>query len=234
MLEAEQLEVYYGNLRILRRFSFRVQSGEITTIVGSNGAGKSTTLKAVAGFIPVVAGKICFKGMDITNMKPYQIVDLGMSLVDESVKLFPYMTVLENLKLGAYRKSAWASRTGTLQQVFELFPKLSERSRQQAITLSGGERRMLGIGRGLMSRPELIMLDEPSSGLAPILVAAVFEAVKNINVGGTSVLIVEQNVWESLSLAHAGYVIESGRNVIEGKGADLLGNDAVRAAYLRV
>ncbi len=234
MLEVEQVEVYYGNLNILKKLSFKAQSGEITAIVGSNGAGKSTMLKAISGFVPVHSGKISFEGKLITGKQPYQIVDLGISLVDESIKIFPYMTVMENLILGAYKKSAWMNRTESIKKVFQLFPRLSERSHQLAVTLSGGERRMLGIARGLMSQPDLIMFDEPSSGLAPLMVAAMFEAIKNINAGGHGVLIVEQNVWESLTLAHAGYVIENGRNVLQGKGEDLLGNNEVRTAYLRV
>jgi branched-chain amino acid transport system ATP-binding protein len=234
MLEVEQVDVYYGNLNILKKLSFKAQSGEITAIVGSNGAGKSTILKAISGFVPVRLGKISFKGQLITAKQPYQIVDLGISLVDEGVKIFPYMTVMENLMLGAYKKSAWTNRANSMKKVFHLFPKLSERSNQQALTLSGGERRMLGIARGLMSQPDLLMFDEPSSGLAPIMVAAMFDAIKNINAEGNSILIVEQNVWESLSLAHAGYVIENGKNVIQGKGKDLLGNDEVKRAYLKV
>ncbi len=234
MLEVEQVEVYYGNLNILRKLSFKAQLGEITAIVGSNGAGKSTLLKAISGFVPVHSGRLLFKGQDITSKQPYQIVNLGISLVDEGIKIFPYMTVMENLILGAYKKGAWANRTESMKRVFHLFPRLSERSNQQALTLSGGERRMLGIARGLMSQPELLMFDEPSSGLAPLMVMAMFDAIKNINAAGNSILIVEQNVWESLSLAHAGYVIENGRNVIEGKGEDLLGKDEVKAAYLKV
>ena len=234
MLEVEQVEVYYGNLNILRKLSFKAQPGEITAIVGSNGAGKSTLLKAISGFVPVRSGRLSFKGKDITSKQPYQIVDLGISLVDEGIKIFPYMTVMENLILGAYKKSAWPDRAESIKKVFHLFPRLSERSNQQALTLSGGERRMLGIARGLMSQPELLMFDEPSSGLAPLMVMAMFDAIKNINAAGNSILIVEQNVWESLSLAHAGYVIENGRNVIQGKGEDLLGKDEVKAAYLKV
>ncbi len=234
MLEVEHVEVYYGNLNILRKLSFKAQPGEITAIVGSNGAGKSTLLKAISGFVPVRSGRLSFKGQDITNRQPYQIVNLGISLVDESIKIFPYMTVMENLILGAYKKSAWPDRAERMKRVFQLFPRLSERSNQQALTLSGGERRMLGIARGLMSQPDLLMFDEPSSGLAPLMVMAMFDAIKNINAAGDSILIVEQNVWESLSLAHAGYVIENGRNVIQGKGEDLLGRDEVKTAYLKV
>lgn len=234
MLEVDQIEVFYGNLRIIKKISFNVESKKITTIVGSNGAGKSTILKAIAGFVPVRSGKINFAGTDVQNQPPYKIVHLGLSFVDESVKIFPYMTVKENLLLGAYRPKAWKERNDTVKSIFELFPRLAERTGQLAVTLSGGERRMLGIGRGLMSQPNLLMLDEPSSGLAPIMVSAMFEAIKNINHAGTSILIVEQNVWETLNLAHVGYVIENGKIVLEGKGDELLGNSSVKAAYLRV
>lgn len=234
MLDVEQIDVNYGNLNILKKLSFKAQVGEITAIVGSNGAGKTTLLRTISGFVPVRSGKLSFQEKNITSFPPYQIVELGISLIDESIKIFPYMTVKENLILGAYKKSAWPNRAETMKKVFNLFPKLFERSHQHAMTLSGGERRMLGIARGLMSQPELLMLDEPSSGLAPLMVVAMFDAIKNINITGNSILIVEQNVWECLNLAHLGYVIENGKNVIQGKGEVLLGKDEVRKAYLKV
>lgn len=234
MLKVDQIEVYYGNLRTLRKISFEAGESEITVIVGSNGAGKSTTLRAISGFAPISSGKVLLHDMDITNRPPYQIVDAGVSLVDENIRIFPYMTVLENLRLGAYNKAAWATQATSLDRVFDLFPRLKERINQLAQTLSGGERRMLGIGRGLMAQPEVLMLDEPSSGLAPNLVMNVFDAVENINRSGTTVLLVEQNVWESLSLGTFGYVIENGTGVMSGPCSELLGNPEIRSAYLRI
>jgi len=234
VLKVEQIEVYYGNLKILRKISFEAKASEITVIVGSNGAGKSTTLRAVSGFTAIWSGKVFLNDSDITNRAPYQIVEAGISLVDEAIKVFPYMTVLENLKLGAYKKMAWVKQASNLEHVFDLFPRLKERVNQMALTLSGGERRMLGIGRGLMAEPQVLMLDEPSSGLAPNLAMNVFEAIQNINRSGTTVLLVEQNVWESLSLGTFGYVIENGAGVMSGPCAELLGNPEIRSAYLRI
>ena len=234
MLKVEQIEVSYGNLKTLRKISFEAKESEITVIVGSNGSGKSTTLRAVSGFVAISSGKVFIHDIDITNKPPYQIVDAGISLVDENIKIFPYMTVLENLRLGAYKKKAWIKQTTNFDRVFSLFPRLKERVKQLALTLSGGERRMLGIGRGLMAEPEVLMLDEPSSGLAPNLVMNVFEAIESINRLGTTVLLVEQNVWESLSLGTSGYVIENGVGVMSGPCSTLLGNPEIRSAYLRI
>ena len=234
MLKVEQIVVKYNNLQILKGVSFEVAPNEITIIVGSNGAGKSTTLRAVAGFAPVAEGKIVFKGNEIANLAPYKIVGFGISLIDENVRIFPYMTVLDNLIVGAYRKEAWAARGKHLEYMFDLFPRLRERRSQLARTLSGGERRMLGIARGLMSEPEMVMFDEPSGGLAPIVVMNIFEAIRKINEEGKTVLLVEQNVWESLSIGKNGYVIENGRIVMKGKCSELVSDPQIEKAYLRI
>lgn len=234
MLRVDNLVVHYGKLEILHGVSIDAAGGEITVMVGSNGAGKSTVLRAITGFVPASSGKTLLNEDDITNKPPYQIVDAGISFVDEGVKTFPYMNVIDNLMLGAYKKKAWPNREKNLKRVFQLFPRLEERLNQEARTLSGGERRMLGIARGLMAEPDLLMLDEPSSGLAPILVMSVFEAIENINHEGISILLVEQNVWESLSLGTTGYVIENGSISLSGNCDDLLANPEIRAAYLRV
>ena len=234
MLRVDNLVVHYGKLEILHGVSIDAAGGEITVMVGSNGAGKSTVLRAITGFVPASSGKTLLNEDDITNKPPYQIVDAGISFVDEGVKTFPYMSVIDNLMLGAYKKKAWPNREKNLKRVFQLFPRLEERLNQEARTLSGGERRMLGIARGLMAEPDLLMLDEPSSGLAPILVMSVFEAIENINHEGISILLVEQNVWESLSLGTTGYVIENGSISLSGNCDDLLANPEIRAAYLRV
>jgi len=234
VLRVDNLVVHYGKLEILHGVSIDAAGGEITVMVGSNGAGKSTVLRAITGFVPASSGKTLLNEDDITNKPPYQIVDAGISFVDEGVKTFPYMNVIDNLMLGAYKKKAWPNREKNLKRVFQLFPRLEERLNQEARTLSGGERRMLGIARGLMAEPDLLMLDEPSSGLAPILVMSVFEAIENINHEGISILLVEQNVWESLSLGTTGYVIENGSISLSGNCDDLLANPEIRAAYLRV
>lgn len=234
MLKAEGLSVNYGNLEVIHQVNFQVRAGQVTVIVGSNGAGKSTMLRAVTGFGQVRAGTVVFNDQDITRQPPYRIVEAGVSLVDEGVKIFPYMTVMENLLLGAYKKQAWGRKERNLRSVFELFPRLAERKGQQARTLSGGERRMLGIGRGLMAEPRLLMLDEPSSGLAPVVVMNVFNAIKSIAAQGITILLVEQNVWESLSLGNFGYVIENGSLVLKGECQDLLHNPRIKQAYLHV
>ncbi len=233
MLTLEQIDVYYGNIQALWKVSLGVEEGEIITIVGSNGAGKSTILRSITGLIKPHRGSITFDSRRIDALSPDEIVRLGISMVPEGRELFPRMTVRENLELGAaYIDRAYVQTTESLDWVFTLFPVLRERSKQQAGTLSGGEQQMLAIGRALMSRPKILMLDEPSLGLAPLLVAGVFRTVQQINREGVTVLLVEQNVRQSLSLAHRAYVLENGRIVMEGEGRELIADKHVKEAYL--
>ena len=233
MLTLGQIDVYYGNIQALWQVSLGVEKGEIITIVGSNGAGKSTILRSITGLIKPRRGSITFDSRRIDALSPDEIVRRGVSMVPEGRELFPRMTVLENLELGAaYIDRAYGQTAGSRQWVLALFPVLQERSKQQAGTLSGGEQQMLAIGRALMSRPKLLMLDEPSLGLAPLLVAGVFRTVQQINQEGVTVLLVEQNVRQSLTLAHRAYVLENGRMVMEGEGKDLIADKHVKEAYL--
>jgi branched-chain amino acid transport system ATP-binding protein len=233
VLKLDRIDVYYGNIQALWQVSLRVEAGEVVTIVGSNGAGKSTILRGITGLIKPRNGAIDFEGRRIDALSPDQIVRLGMSMVPEGRELFPRMTVRENLELGAaYINRAYVRAAESLEWVLTLFPLLRERSRQLAGTLSGGEQQMLAIGRALMSRPKLLMLDEPSLGLAPLLVAGVFRTVRQINQEGVTLLLVEQNVRQSLTLAHRAYVLENGRMVMEGKGRDLIADKHVKEAYL--
>jgi len=233
VLTLGQIDVYYGNIQALWKVSLGVEEGEIITIVGSNGAGKSTILRSIMGLIKPRRGSITFDSRRIDALSPDEIVRRGVSMVPEGRELFPRMTVLENLELGAaYIDRAYGQTAGSRQWVLALFPVLQERSKQQAGTLSGGEQQMLAIGRALMSRPKLLMLDEPSLGLAPLLVAGVFRTVQQINQEGVTVLLVEQNVRQSLTLAHRAYVLENGRMVMEGEGKDLIADKHVKEAYL--
>jgi branched-chain amino acid transport system ATP-binding protein len=233
VLTLEQIDVYYGNIQALWKVSLGVEGGEIIAIVGSNGAGKSTILRSITGLIKPRRGSITFDSRPIDALSPDEIVRLGISMVPEGRELFPRMTVRENLELGAaYIDRAYGQTTESLDWVFTLFPVLQERSKQQAGTLSGGEQQMLAIGRALMSRPKILMLDEPSLGLAPLLVAGVFRTVRQINQEGVTVLLVEQNVRQSLTLAHRAYVLENGRIVMEGEGKELIADKHVKEAYL--
>jgi branched-chain amino acid transport system ATP-binding protein len=233
VLTLEQIDVYYGNIQALWEVSLGVEGGEIITIVGSNGAGKSTILRSITGLIKPRKGSITFDSRRIDALSPDEIVRRGVSMVPEGRELFPRMTVRENLELGAaYIDRAYGQATESLDWVLTLFPVLRERSKQQAGTLSGGEQQMLAIGRALMSRPKLLMLDEPSLGLAPLLVAGVFRTVQQINQEGVTVLLVEQNVRQSLTLAHRAYVLENGRMVMEGEGKELIADKHVKEAYL--
>jgi branched-chain amino acid transport system ATP-binding protein len=235
MLSIDRVDVYYGNIQALWQASLRVDEGEVIAIVGSNGAGKSTVLRTASGLIKPRAGSILFLGQRIDSLGPDEIVRAGVSMVPEGRELFPRMTVLENLELGAaYIERAYVETGASLERVFELFPLLRERSRQLAGTLSGGEQQMLAIGRALMSRPRLLMLDEPSLGLAPLLVAGVFRAVLRINRDGVTILLVEQNVRQSLSMAERAYVLENGRIIMEGKGKELIAHKHVKEAYLGI
>jgi len=233
VLTLEQIDVYYGNIQALWKVSLGVEGGEIIAIVGSNGAGKSTILRSTTGLIKPRRGSITFDSCRIDGLSPDEIVRRGVSMVPEGRELFPRMTVRENLELGAaYIDRAYGQAIESLDWVLTLFPVLRERSKQQAGTLSGGEQQMLAIGRALMSRPKLLMLDEPSLGLAPLLVAGVFRTVRQINQGGVTVLLVEQNVRQSLTLAHRAYVLENGRMVMEGEGKELIADKHVKEAYL--
>ena len=232
MLEVSAISVEYGDVRVLHRVSLRVEAGEIVSLLGANGAGKTTTLRAISGLIPVQEGGVTFEGRPLTGLSPSRIVERGIAHVPEGRQLFTNMTVEENLEMGAYLPQAKAARVETLARVLELFPRLGERQRQVAGTLSGGEQQMVAIGRALMSRPRLLVLDEPSLGLAPIVVKSIFETVKRINADGTTVLLVEQNLAESLRLSDRGYVLETGKIAMEGRGIDLLADPHTRKAFL--
>ena len=232
MLEVKNVNTYYGDVQVLWNVSFDVGEGGITVIVGSNGAGKTTTLRAVAGLICPKSGTIKFLEQEICGLLPHEIVRRGISLIPEGRMLFARLTVLENLRLGAIIPEAKKVREETLKWVYELFPVLEERKEQIAGTLSGGEQQLLAIARGLMSRPKLLMLDEPSLGLAPKLVLKIFDLLKEINKQGVTILLVEQNVWQALEIANKGYVLETGKIVLEGAGKDLLQNQLVKKAYL--
>ncbi len=234
MLKLTSVNVHYGDVQALRNISFQVREGEIVSIIGSNGAGKSTTLNAISGVLPCSSGTIEFMGKRIENLLPHQIVDEGLVQIPEGRLLFPYMTVLENLELGSFTTKARRSKEENLKGVFRLFPVLEERMEQLAGTLSGGEQQMVAIARGLMGKPSLLMLDEPSLGLAPLMVKQVFTTVKDINAHGITVLLVEQNVFHCLSAAARGYVLENGSVVLEGGGQELLSNPQVREAYLGI
>jgi branched-chain amino acid transport system ATP-binding protein len=232
MLEVAALKVAYGDVQALWGVDFTVPAGRIVTLLGANGAGKTTTLRAVSGLMRPRDGRIRLEGRDVTGVAPHVLVGLGLSHIPEGRRLWPGMTVLENLELGAYPARARPVRRETLAWVFELFPRLRERSRQAAGTLSGGEQQMVAIGRALMARPRLLMLDEPSLGLAPLVVAELFETIVRINADGVTVLLVEQNVRQALSIAHQGYVLETGRIVTAGPARDLREEPYVKEAYL--
>ena len=233
-LSLEKIEVRYGDALALYNVSLEVKQGEIVSIVGANGAGKSTTLKAISGLLKPKSGQILFAGERLNEIPAHAIVDLGIIQIPEGRQLFPYMTTLENLELGSYTPEARKRAADSIHRVFELFPILLERKMQLAGTLSGGEQQMLAIGRGLMALPKLLMLDEPSLGLAPILVKLIFEAVAKINQAGTTILLVEQDVKKSLALAQRGYVMENGKIALQGKAKELLANEHLKKAYLGI
>ncbi|MDH7478620.1 MAG: ABC transporter ATP-binding protein [Syntrophomonadaceae bacterium] len=232
MLEVRNLEVFYGAIQALRGISFQVEEGEIVTLIGANGAGKSTTLRTISGLIRPRRGEIRFKGVDITRMPAHRIVSMGISHVPEGRKIVADLTVLENLKIGAYTRRDRREVEESMEMVFSSFPRLKERLGQRAGTLSGGEQQMLAMGRGLMSRPSLLVLDEPSMGLSPLLVEEIFEIIKRINSQGTTVLLVEQNAYMALQVANRAYVLETGEIPLEGPAAELQQDPKVRAAYL--
>ena len=233
LLEINDLHVAYGKIQALHGVSFNVEKGEIVSIIGANGAGKTTTLKTISGLLKPTAGTMTFDGTNIATVAPFARVDLGISQVPEGRGIFPGMTVLENLEMGKYhRRNARSEMAEDLDRVFELFPRVKERSGQFAGTLSGGEQQMVAIGRALMARPELVLLDEPSMGLAPMIVAQIFEIIRQINADGMTVVLVEQNALKAMSISDRTYVLETGTVVMSGKSADLIDNADIKAAYL--
>jgi branched-chain amino acid transport system ATP-binding protein len=234
LLEVRGLDVFYGDVQVLWDVSFRVKPGEIVALIGANGAGKTTTLATVSSLLKPRRGSVEFEGKPIHTRAAHEMVFLGIAHVPEARRLFPGMTVQENLLLGALTPEAKRRRPEMLEKVYALFPRLKERARQPAGTLSGGEQQMAAIGRGLMLKPRLLMLDEPSLGLSPLLVAEIFRVVREVHEAGVTVLLVEQNVFRTLTVADRAYVLESGRIVLEGKGSDLLADPHVREAYLGI
>lgn len=232
MLEVKNLSVSYGAINAVRNISFEVDSGEIITLIGANGAGKTTTLNAISNVIKKREGKIFFNGNEITDMQPDKIVKQNLIQVPEGRRIFANLTVLENLELGAYIRNDKSAIKKDIEKVFEFFPRLKERIKQNAGTLSGGEQQMLAMGRALMAQPKLLLLDEPSMGLAPILVDEIFEIIKRINADGTTILLVEQNAFKSLAIADRAYVFETGTIAKSGNAKDLINDDAVKSAYL--
>lgn len=230
LLEVKDLSVSYGGIRAVKGISFEVREGEVVTLIGANGAGKSSTLRSIVGLEKPAGGSILFDGKELTHIGTEQLVTSGITLVPEGRRVFPNLSVLENLKIGAYQRKD--SLDADIQWIYGLFPRLKERSWQMAGTLSGGEQQMLAIGRALMSRPKLIMMDEPSLGLAPIVVQGVFDIIKEINKQGVTILLVEQNANMALKAAHRAYVMETGRITLSGTGKELAENEQVKAAYL--
>jgi branched-chain amino acid transport system ATP-binding protein len=232
MLILEDVIAHYGSIQALKGISLSIKQGEIVTVIGANGAGKTTTLKTICGLVNTTSGKTSFQGKNITNKHTADIIEAGIAMVPEGRRIFPRMTVNENLKLGAYLNKSKQEITQDMERVFELFPLLKDRLRQIAGTLSGGEQQMLAMGRALMARPKLLLLDEPSMGLAPKIVEDIFEIITTINQEGTTILLVEQNAKMALSIACKGYVIETGKIVIEDTTQNLLNNEKVKKAYL--
>ena len=232
MLKIDELKVSYGGIEAVKGITFEVPERKIVTLIGANGAGKSTTLRTIAGLVKPAAGRIHLQGEDITALSPDRIVPKGITLVPEGRRVFPDLTVLENLRIGAYLRSDKDSIEKDIQWVYELFPRLQERSWQAAGTLSGGEQQMLAVGRALMSRPKLMMLDEPSLGLAPLVVQDIFSIIREINHQGVTILLIEQNANMALKIADLAYVLETGKITMSGTGAELLANEKVKEAYL--
>ena len=232
MLQGKDVASYYGDVKVLWNISFSIEKGEIVALLGSNGAGKTSLLNTISGILPAKEGSIIFQGKDITKMKPNKIVELGLVQVPEGRKLFPFMTVLENLEIGAYTKRAREKKNEVLSWVYELFPVLRERSHQTAMTLSGGEQQMLAIGRALMSSPTLLMLDEPSLGLAPIVMRSLYNVLPQINKEGVTIFLADQNVEAALDVARRAYILEVGRMVLEGPSESLRNDERVKRAYL--
>jgi len=231
MLKVKDVHVYYGAIHALKGISFSIEKGELVTLLGANGAGKTTTLKTLSGLLRLHSGKIELEGVSLNGADPHEIVHRGVGHAPEGRKIFPRFTVLENLHIGGYTRSK-QSLGPEIERVFELFPRLKERQKQVAGTLSGGEQQMLAIGRALVARPKLLLLDEPSMGLAPKIVEQILETIASINKSGVTVLLVEQNAAMALAISHRGYVLETGEVVLQGSASELAGNDFVRQAYL--
>ncbi len=231
ILKVEDINVYYGSIHAIKGISFEVEEGEVVTLIGANGAGKSTTLNTISGLLRSKTGSIEFMGESLAKVPCHKVVDRGLALVPEGRRIFLQMTVQENLEMGAFTQKGDTVQED-LEKVYTLFPRLKERIKQMAGTLSGGEQQMLAMGRALMSRPKLLMLDEPSMGLAPILVEQIFEIIQNLHKAGTTILLVEQNAQAALSVADRGYVLETGKIVTTGTGAELLASPAIKKAYL--
>ena len=232
MLKIRDLSVHYGKIKAVRQIDMDIAQGEIVSLIGANGAGKSTTLRALSGLVKAAGGSVEFEGKDITGWSAKAIVEAGISHCPEGRQIFPRMTVMENLELGAYTRKDTKNLSVEYDKIFEYFPVLAQRRSQMGGTLSGGEQQMLAIGRALMSKPKLLLLDEPSLGLAPLLVEKIFEIIQNINREGMTVLLIEQNAWQALNISNRGYVMETGSVAVTGAAADLLHNDHVRRAYL--
>jgi len=234
VLKLEHIQVFYGDLQVLWDVSFEVGEGEVVTLVGANGAGKSTTLKTISSLLTPASGTLTFDGVRLDKVPAHKVIEYGLAHVPEGRRLFPEMTVEENLIVGSLKREAKALRAQTMRRVFDLFPRLLERRKQPAGTLSGGEQQMLAIGRGLMSRPRLLMFDEPSLGLAPLLVQEIFRIIRMVSKEGVTVLLVEQNVKHSLEICDRAYILENGRITLSGAGKELLDNPHVKEAYLGI
>ena len=232
MLEVKDLEVYYGVIQAIKGISFHVDEGEVIALIGANGAGKTTTLQTITGMLNAKAGSILFEGEELTKIPGHKIVSMGMAHVPEGRRVFAQLSVLENLKLGAYTRKDKDEIEESLQRVYKSFPRLEERKNQLAGTLSGGEQQMLAMGRALMSKPRIILMDEPSTGLSPIFVEEIFNIIKEVSASGTTVLLVEQNAKKALSIADRAYVLETGKVVLEGKASDLMEDESIKKAYL--
>ncbi len=232
MLEIQNLEVNYGMIRALKGISFKVDEGEVIALIGANGAGKTTALHTITGLLPAASGSIMFNGVDITRVPAHRIVTMGMAHVPEGRRVFSNLSVLQNLKMGAYTRNDRTEVEKNLEMVFSRFPRLKERQNQLSGTLSGGEQQMLAMGRALMSNPRIILMDEPSMGLSPILVNEIFDIIEKVKADGTTVLLVEQNAKKALSISDRGYVLETGNIVLEGKASELLDNEQIKKAYL--
>ena len=232
LLQVTDLKVHFGGIEALKGISFEVEQGQVVTLIGANGAGKSTTLRAISSLVNTSGGSIYYEGRDITRLDPQKVVELGIAMVPEGRRVFPNLTVVENLRIGAYLRKDKDIIEKDILHVYELCPRLKERSWLLAGTLSGGEQQMLAVGRGLMSRPKILMMDEPSLGLAPMVVQDIFKIIKTLNEEGMTILLIEQNANAALRAAHFGYVLETGRITMSGSGAQLLENERVREAYL--
>ncbi len=232
MLSIKDLQVYYGAINAIKGISFDVEQGEIIALIGANGAGKTTTLHTITGLVPAKHGSVMFGGKDLTKTPPHKIVSMGMAHVPEGRRVFAQLSVFENLMMGAYTRKDKAEINESLKMVFDRFPRLNERRTQLAGTLSGGEQQMLAMGRALMSKPSIILMDEPSMGLSPLYVSEIFDIIQEINKSGTTVLLVEQNAKKALSIANRAYVLETGKIVLSGDAKELMNNDSVKKAYL--